>query len=120
MEWNVEGNSLIYKFNYNKGKLIVQKEGYYYVYSKLSYSEDYSSFIQMLKMDTNLYDGDYPALITYRRHNPKPVQKGTLSDSYLGGVFHLRQGDALYVHVNNGSLVRLHNPSDNFFGMFML
>lgn len=120
MDWNVNGDSILHQLEYRDGKLIVLKEGYYYVYSKLSYSADRPPFIQMVKRSTSRYLGEPLELLTYRRHNPNVALKGTLSNSYLGGVFHLYKEDAVFVHVNNGSLVRLQTTADNFFGMYML
>lgn len=120
MEWSLEGTSMLYELNYSDGKLIVQKEGFYYVYSKLSYSADCRSFVQMVRKTTPRYMGEHPPLLTYRRHNSNSVHKDTLRNTYLGGVFHLFEGDAVFVEVSNGSLIRLRNTADNFFGMFML
>lgn len=119
MEWNDDANP-IYELKYNNGNLIIQKEGFYYVYAKLSFSADGPSFIQTVKKTTQLYMGGEIPLLSYRRHSPNLVQKGTMRSSYLGGVFHLHKDDAVFVYVNNGSLVRLYNSADNFFGMFML
>lgn len=126
MEWNLDGDSIIYGLEYRDGKLIVQKEGYYYVYSKLCYSADHFNFIQNVEKNTTRYLGNAIALLSYRRHDSKSAKsdnnsnKGTQNNSYLGGVFYLYKGDAVFVHVNNGSLVRLYQSADNFFGMFML
>lgn len=90
------------------------------MYSKLSYSEDGHSFIQMVQEETQRLKSKPITLLTYSKRNIKPVHKSSLSNSYLGGVFYLYKGDGVYVEVNDGSLIRLHNPSDNFFGMFML
>ncbi|MCJ8746042.1 hypothetical protein PDJAM_G00137170 [Pangasius djambal] len=120
MEWKENGDSILYGLIHRDGKLIVQKEGYYYVYSKLSYSAEGPPFIQMVKKNTTRYLGNSITLLTYYRHNSNSVHKGSMRSSFLGGVFHLYKEDAVFVHVNNGTLVRLHNSADNFFGMFML
>ncbi|MCI4391799.1 hypothetical protein PGIGA_G00138560, partial [Pangasianodon gigas] len=119
MEWKENGDSILYELKYKDGKLIIQKEGYYYVYSKLSYSAEGPPFIQMVKKNTTRYLGNSITLLTYYRHNSNS-NKGSMRSSFLGGIFHLYKEDAVFVHVNNGSLIRLHNSADNFFGMFML
>ncbi|KAG7317349.1 hypothetical protein KOW79_019647 [Hemibagrus wyckioides] len=59
VEWNgnENGESFVYQFKYKDGKLIVRKEGYYYVYSKLSYSADSTSFSYTVERDTTRYLG---------------------------------------------------------------
>jgi hypothetical protein len=37
--------------------------------------------------------------------------------SYLGAVFHLRQGDEVFVKVSNLTIL-LRNPKSNYFGLF--
>ncbi|XP_058233247.1 tumor necrosis factor ligand superfamily member 14 [Hemibagrus wyckioides] len=122
VEWNgnENGESFVYQFKYKDGKLIVRKEGYYYVYSKLSYSADSTSFSYTVERDTTRYLGKSITLLRHNRYNAKPVHKSNVRDSYLGGVFHLLKDDGLFVHVSNGSLIRLYMSADNFFGMFML
>lgn len=120
MQWNENGDLLLYHLKYEKGKLRIQKGGYYYVYSKLSYSADGPTFIQTVKKITPRYMGDTITLLTHSRFSVKPSHKGNGRNSFLGGVFHLLKDDALFVHVNNGSLIRLHHSSDNCFGVFML
>ncbi|KAF4073657.1 hypothetical protein AMELA_G00245820 [Ameiurus melas] len=119
MKWRDVQNST-YELEYNDGKLIVQKDGFYYVYSKLSYTADGTSFIQMVQWSTSRYLNKPITLLRYSRRNSKPVQKDTLRSSYLGGIFHLYKGDAVYVEVKDGSAIRLHDAAENAFGMFML
>ncbi|GAA6083825.1 tumor necrosis factor ligand superfamily member 14 [Tachysurus ichikawai] len=122
MEWsdNETGDSIRFQLKYRDGKLIIQKEGFYYVYSKLSYSADGPSFIYTVERNTSRYLGKPINLLRSSSYNSKPVQRINVRDSSLGGVFHLLKDDALFVHVNNGSLIRLHISADNYFGTFML
>lgn len=119
MKWKDVQNST-YELEYKDGKLIVQKEGFYYVYSKLSYAADGTSFTQMVQWSTSRYLNKPITLLTYHRRNSKSVQKGTLRSSYLGGIFHLFKGDAVFVEVKDGASIRLHDAAENVFGMFML
>ncbi|KAI5628099.1 hypothetical protein C0J50_8337 [Silurus asotus] len=120
LEWIVEGDPIIHELEYRDGTLIVQKEGYYYVYSKISYSAEGNSFTQMVQKRSQRLPGSSMELLTYKRYNPSPLQKGSVRSSYVGGVFFMYTNDAVFVYVNNGSSVLLHKPADNCFGMFML
>lgn len=119
MKWNDDGQSLLYKLEYRDGKLIIQEEGYYYVYSKLTYGAE-GHFSQTVEKNTTRYLGGSIKLLEYRRHNLNLTNTGSMRSSYLGGVFHLYKGDAVFVHVKKGSSVNLSNAANNFFGMFML
>lgn len=119
MKWKDVQNST-YELEYKDGKLIVQKEGFYYVYSKLSYTADGMSFTQMVQWSTSRYLNKPITLLTYHRRNSKSGQNGTLRSSYLGGIFHLFKGDAVFVEVKDGTSIRLHDAAENVFGMFML
>ncbi|KAM9494735.1 tumor necrosis factor ligand superfamily member 14-like isoform 1-T2 [Clarias gariepinus] len=119
MKWNDDGQSLLYKLEYRDGKLIIQEGGYYYVYSKLTYGAE-GHFSQTVEKNTTRYLGGSIKLLEYRRHDLNSANKGSMRNSYLGGVFHLYKGDAVFVHVKKGSSVNLSNAANNFFGMFML
>ncbi|KAK3532800.1 hypothetical protein QTP86_028480, partial [Hemibagrus guttatus] len=100
MKWNDDetGDSILYQFKYRDGKLIVRKEGYYYVYSKLSYSADGASFSYTVERNTTRYLGKSITLLRHNRYDARPVHKSNVRDSYLGGVFHLLKDDALFVN----------------------
>ncbi|XP_062842491.1 tumor necrosis factor ligand superfamily member 14-like [Trichomycterus rosablanca] len=119
MLWNLDPEPILYELKYEKGKLLVEKEGYYYVYSKIWFKSD-GIFIHMVQKETPRYRNKPLDLLSDRRYQLKPAIKGSTRSSYLGGVFYFYMKDAVFVHVNNSSLVCLHTPADNFFGMFML
>lgn len=113
MTWSMVANPLLFEMEYKNGSLIIQKEGYYYVYSKVFFSESIR-FNHFVQMNTDKY-GDSITLLESRKYSKK-VQ----ANSYLGGVFHLYEGDAVFVKVSNTSNVRRHKSSENFFGAFMI
>ncbi|XP_072530506.1 tumor necrosis factor ligand superfamily member 14 [Salminus brasiliensis] len=122
MPWNGEVEDL-YELKFNAGKLEVQKEGYYYIYSKLCYNAGEGSFYHAMVMTTPRYQGVDPIeLLRYRYSVGLPQTantSGSVRNSYLGGVFHLLKGDTVFVLVKKGTVL-LQSSGDNFFGMFMV
>ncbi|XP_038835152.1 tumor necrosis factor ligand superfamily member 14-like isoform X2 [Salvelinus namaycush] len=88
------------QMDYKDGHLVVQREGHYYVYSKVHFVEDCFLF-------------------KHKDSRPKKISHQNLLNSYLGGVFRLLPGDIIYVTVDNGTLLRL-GAEDNFMGAFMI
>ncbi|TTA69416.1 hypothetical protein Baya_14343 [Bagarius yarrelli] len=83
MKWNENKNSVLHQLKYRDGTLIIQKEGYYYVYSKLSYNADGPSFIQTVEKNSTRFLGRSITLLRYSRYNPKPPNKGNISKENL-------------------------------------
>ncbi|XP_066531811.1 tumor necrosis factor ligand superfamily member 14 [Hoplias malabaricus] len=123
MPWNDEVEHVLYELDYKEGKLVVQKEGYYFIYSQLCFDADEVSFNHLVTMTTPRYSSPDPIeLLRYRyrgAHSKAFKKTGTLKSSYLGGVFHLFKDDAVFVLVRNGTVL-LQSPGENYFGMFML
>ncbi|XP_063049253.1 tumor necrosis factor ligand superfamily member 14 [Engraulis encrasicolus] len=104
---------------YDNGRLIILKEGYYKIYSKLYLKDPINHMIlhSIVKETTR-----YPKEIVILR-SKKFRRKGERSDttnSYLAGVFHLIANDAIFVKVNNHTDVILDKSADNYFGLYML
>ncbi|XP_034448094.1 tumor necrosis factor ligand superfamily member 14 isoform X1 [Hippoglossus hippoglossus] len=117
MEWSMIAEPILYDMAYKDGSLIIQKEGYYYVYSKVFFSEG-GTFYHSVDMNTQKYPGKS---ITLQRSRKYPSKKSEQqSNSYLGGVFHLYKDDALLVRVRNTSKIQRHKSYENFFGAFMI
>lgn len=115
--WSLSGDPLLYKLDYNDGRLIVQTEGYYYIYSKVTFVDE-SAFHHSVHWKTELYTGKSIPLLESRTYSSG--SHNTQSNSYLGGVFHLYKDDALFVKVSNTSLVVRHKAYENIFGAFMI
>eukprot|EP00063_Salmo_salar_P064714 XP_014039549.1 PREDICTED: tumor necrosis factor ligand superfamily member 10-like [Salmo salar] len=112
--------------DYKDGHLVAQREGHYYVYSKVHFVEDCILFKHKVMWITEGYKNKPLVLMKSNRFHctsqdsrPKKISHQNLLNSYLGGVFHLLPGDIIYVTVDNGTLLRL-GAEDNFMGAFMI
>ncbi|KAG7505054.1 tumor necrosis factor ligand superfamily member 14-like [Solea senegalensis] len=117
MKWSTIANPFLYEMDYNNGGLIVKKEGYYYVYSKVFFS-DCGSFHHSVELHTQKYSEKPIPLLQSRKISP--ISSSARSNSYLGGVFHFDRDDALYVRVSNTTKIQRHKSYENIFGAFMI
>lgn len=118
MAWSTVADPILCEMDYKNGSLLIQKEGYYYVYSKVSFS-DTDVFHHSVELRTELYIGKSIPLLKSSKISLKS-QRMKQSNSYLGGVFHLQIGDAIFVKVSNTSKVHRHKSYENIFGAFMI
>lgn len=113
---------LLFEMGYDQKKhqLIIQKEGYYYIYSKVYFSES-GSFYHSVEMQTEKYAGTGIRLLQSRQYSSRK-EKGpnSFSNSFLGGVFHLYKNDAIYVNISNTKQIIRHKAYENVFGAFMI
>uniref|UniRef100_A0A8C1Z0D8 TNF superfamily member 14 n=1 Tax=Cyprinus carpio TaxID=7962 RepID=A0A8C1Z0D8_CYPCA len=118
MLWHENHQSILYhiKHKADEGKLIIEKEGYYSVYSKINFKEDSILFSHSVLWVTHRYAGNEILLLQSSRLQ---LRSRATDNSYLSGVFHLYKGDAVFVRVKNCTLV-LSNAAENYFGMFMI
>ncbi|KAL6103073.1 uncharacterized protein ACO6RY_02551 [Pungitius sinensis] len=117
MAWSTEAKPLLYKMDYKDKCLVIQKEGYYHVYSKISFVAS-NSFSHTVHWKTQLYHGQSIPLLMSRRSSRGSSHQ--LSSSYLAGVFHLTKNDAVFVEVSNASQIVRFNAYENIFGAFMI
>uniref|UniRef100_A0A671T2W7 Tumor necrosis factor ligand superfamily member 14-like n=1 Tax=Sinocyclocheilus anshuiensis TaxID=1608454 RepID=A0A671T2W7_9TELE len=120
--WHENHQSILHhiKHKADEGKLIIEKEGYYSVYSKINFKEDNIIFSHSVLWVTHRYAGNEILLLQSSRLHPKLLRSRVATDnSYLSGVFHLYKGDAVFVRVKNCTLV-LSNAAENYFGVFMV
>lgn len=117
MAWSMDADPVLYQMNYRDGSLLIEKEGFYYIYSKVSFT-DKGIFYHSIDQKTDRYRGKSITLLTSRRNSVE--SKNRRSNSYLGGVFHLNRGDAIFVKVSNTSKVQRHKSYENIFGAFMI
>ncbi|KAM8843808.1 tumor necrosis factor ligand superfamily member 14 isoform 1-T2 [Spinachia spinachia] len=117
MAWSTKADPLLYKMDYKDKSLVIQKEGYYHVYSKISFV-DIHDFFHSVNWKTQMYSGKSIPLLMSRRFSHGSSNKR--SSSYLAGVFHLTKNDAVFVKVSNTShIVRL-KSYENIFGAYMI
>lgn len=118
MAWSTAADPILCEMGYEGGGLFIQREGYYYVYSKVSFS-DTGIFHHSVERRTELYVGQSIPLLKSSKITMKP-QRMKRSNSYLGGVFHLQTGDAIFVNVSDTSKIHRHKSFENVFGAFMI
>lgn len=117
LSWSLIGDPLLYKLDYEDRNLIIQTEGYYYVYSKVTFL-DKTSFYHSVHRKTKMYAGKSIVLLESRMYSSR---SGNIqSNSYLGGVFHFYKDDSLFVKVSNASQVVHYKHCENVFGAFMI
>ncbi|XP_030636210.1 tumor necrosis factor ligand superfamily member 10-like [Chanos chanos] len=134
--WQTEGDAFQQELTYRNRTLVIQKEGIYFIYSKIYYNE---SPCGLFKHEVVRQTTQFPTLKTLlspRYNDPMTLmqniryrclntQRSDRTDrketgnSFLSGAFELKTGDLIYVKVNNKSLV-LSGMHDNFFGAFMI
>ncbi|XP_029364144.1 tumor necrosis factor ligand superfamily member 14-like [Echeneis naucrates] len=129
VQWIHEGGEAItHKMNYSKGRLLVEKEGYYYLYSKvqLNTAEECNLIQHKVMKDTRAY-GKYIELMkskslrcrASKSSSPKTSDGDDLWNSFLAGIFHLQTGDQIFVTLESIQKMRP-GLTDNFMGAFMI
>ncbi|XP_056625761.1 tumor necrosis factor ligand superfamily member 6 isoform X2 [Triplophysa dalaica] len=101
--------------------LYVQEDGFYYIFSKMSFLENCRLVKHQVMYITGRYSGTIELMKSsrYLCNNHKDQSMPERGNSYLGGIFNLVKGDCLFVQVNNLSLV-YGEASENFFGAFKI
>lgn len=117
MTWSMNADPILYEMSYQHGHLSIQREGYYYVYSKVHFL-DTDLFTHSINLKTKRYTGKGITLLQSREYSDKP-HKGR-SNSFLGGVFHLFREDEISVKVSNTSKIVRHKAFENTFGAYMI
>uniref|UniRef100_A0A8C5ESG1 THD domain-containing protein n=1 Tax=Gouania willdenowi TaxID=441366 RepID=A0A8C5ESG1_GOUWI len=118
MGWNVNGEPLLHEIDYENKRLVIQKEGYYFIYSKVFFT-DSDTFYHSVQKHTVRYAEHSISLLLSRNYSP-PSNKYYRQNSFLGGVFYLEKHDALFVNVTNTQKVVVYQAMENVFGAFML
>nr|XP_057940145.1 tumor necrosis factor ligand superfamily member 14-like isoform X2 [Doryrhamphus excisus]XP_057940155.1 tumor necrosis factor ligand superfamily member 14-like isoform X2 [Doryrhamphus excisus]XP_057940164.1 tumor necrosis factor ligand superfamily member 14-like isoform X2 [Doryrhamphus excisus] len=129
VQWvDKDGDAVTNQMSYSNGRLLVKKEGYYYLYSKVQVNAaEACSLIQHKVMkDTEAYDHPIELMKSkrFRCRTPRPSSVNSsggedLLDSFLAGIFHLRLGDKIFVTLDKIQKLRP-GPSENFMGAFMI
>ncbi|XP_070686469.1 tumor necrosis factor ligand superfamily member 6-like [Pempheris klunzingeri] len=117
MAWSLDADPLLHQMDYRGGALVVQNHGFYFVYSKVSFS-DGGPFHHSVQLRTSRLTGGAVPLLASR--HSLPFQHLRHSSSYLGGVFLLYKDDTLSVKVSNTSRILRHKSVENFFGVFVI
>ncbi|XP_030636212.1 tumor necrosis factor ligand superfamily member 10-like [Chanos chanos] len=123
--WQTEGDAFQQELTYRNRTLVIQKEGTYFIYSKIYYNESPCGLFKHEVVRLSPRYNDPMTLMQNIRYRCLNTQRSDRTDrketgnSFLSGAFELKTGDLIYVKVNNKSLV-LSGMHDNFFGAFMI
>lgn len=119
IRWNMEEQPLLNEMKYRNGQLVIQRDGFYYVYSKIYFKDTTSHFTHSVYTNTDRYDGKSIPLLQSQTHHSRN-DKLALSNSYLGGVFQFYKNDSIFVRASNTSYVIRSKGYENYFGVFMI
>ncbi|XP_041640380.1 tumor necrosis factor ligand superfamily member 14-like [Cheilinus undulatus] len=133
VQWiNDGGETVTRNMSYRDGRLLVEKEGYYYLYSKVTLdAEDCSFFQHEVFKDTKAYGKPIQLMKSKRIHcwTPRSSDETSLDEtpphgeelwnSFLAGIFHLEEGDKVFVRLDSKEK-KLQATADNLLGAFMI
>ncbi|XP_023677721.1 tumor necrosis factor ligand superfamily member 14-like isoform X3 [Paramormyrops kingsleyae] len=122
MMWTtVGGDAFTYEMDYTEGKLFVKTEGFYFIYSKVFFSEPSPAAFThtVLRISPRSPNKEMELMRTFRFHE-RGDRRGGMLNSYLGGAYLLHEGDAIFVKVQNHTKLLRQTSADNFFGAYML
>lgn len=128
VQWTKVDEAITQNMKYDKGHLIIEKEGYYYLYSKvqLNAAEECDLIQHRVMKDTSAYGHPIELMKSKSFHcwNPKPTTakasgKEDLWNNFLAGIFHLEIGDKIFVTLDK---IKKLPPglTENFMGAFMI
>ncbi|KAL6110357.1 tnfsf14 [Pungitius sinensis] len=125
---NNAGETVTHNMGYKDGQLLVEQEGYYHLYSKLTLQcTEKSCLIQHRVMKkTSAYGNDIELMKsksvrcwTQSCCSDKASRGEDLWSSFLAGIFHLQSGDRIFVTLENINTLRP-GPTENLMGAFMI
>lgn len=124
MLWNSSQESILYRIKHKEkeGKLIIEQDGYYSIYSKIHFEEINMFFTHSVARTSPRYAGGEMLLLQSSRLHPKAMRTGiigTQDNSFLSGMFYLFKGDAIFVKVKGCKPV-FSNSAENYFGVYMV
>lgn len=117
MAWSTLAEPLLHDIDYEDGHLIVQKTGYYFVYTKVFFRNS-EAFHHSIIRRTAKYNADITLLQS--RTYSKSHDHISRSNSYLGGVFYLEKDDSICVNVSSTGKIVRHASYENVFGTYMI
>ncbi|XP_074485235.1 tumor necrosis factor ligand superfamily member 14-like [Sebastes fasciatus] len=127
---NTAGETVINNMVYENGRLIVEKDGYYYLYSKvtLNASEECVLIQHKVMKGTKAYGNKIELMksksircgtTTTKSSSAKASDREDRWNSFLAGIFHLRNGDTIFVELENIDKIHPGN-TENLMGAFMI
>uniref|UniRef100_A0A3B4G463 THD domain-containing protein n=1 Tax=Pundamilia nyererei TaxID=303518 RepID=A0A3B4G463_9CICH len=123
MLWHINSLTVLSGMAYKDGRLEVQEEGFYYVYSKVCFSDhglwnQSPEFFHHFVMKSAHLHGNHYTLMQSQKE--LRVNSSDLNNSFLGGFFHLHKGDGIFVRIRTNLNILQYNVSEHFFGAFMM
>ncbi|XP_004066390.2 tumor necrosis factor ligand superfamily member 14 [Oryzias latipes] len=123
VQWVNEGEASVHNMLYQNGRLRIQKAGHYYFYSKVQLiALNECKLIQHKVMKSTTAYG-LPIELMQSKSNrcrgSKHSNGEELWSSFLAGIFQLKNGDEIFVKVENIQDMRP-GPTENFMGAFMV
>uniref|UniRef100_A0A3P9DU77 THD domain-containing protein n=1 Tax=Maylandia zebra TaxID=106582 RepID=A0A3P9DU77_9CICH len=123
MLWHINNLTVLSGMAYKDGRLEVQEEGFYYVYSKVCFSDhglwnQSPDFFHHFVMKSAHLHGNHYTLMQSQKE--LRVNSSDLNNSFLGGLFHLHKGDGIFVRIRTNLNILQYNVSEHFFGAFMM
>ncbi|KAM9362967.1 tumor necrosis factor ligand superfamily member 14-like [Symphorus nematophorus] len=122
------GEAITYNMGYKNGRLLVEKEGYYYLYSKVTLNAvEECTLIQHKLMKVTMAYGVPIELMksksfrcrTARPSSAKSTDGEDLWNSFLAGIFQLQEGDEIFVTLDDLQKMRP-GTTENLMGAFMI
>ncbi|XP_048869042.1 tumor necrosis factor ligand superfamily member 14-like [Brienomyrus brachyistius] len=120
LTWGVFGDAFLHDMKIEDNQLYVPREGFYYIYSSIMFIEPhFGQFKHSVLRHTPRYGSELELMkaICYSSGQQK---MSNMRNSYLGGTFRLDAGDSLSIKLENSTLVRYQQVTENFFGAFMI
>ncbi|KAK5926825.1 hypothetical protein CgunFtcFv8_022365 [Champsocephalus gunnari] len=127
VQWeDKNGETVTHNMGFEKGRLMVKENGYYYIYSKvtLNVAEECELIQHKIIKATSAYGKDIELLKSksLRCFNPtrSPItHKEDIRNSFLAGIFHLESGDTIFVTLENSPKM-LPRHTEYLMGAFMI
>ncbi|XP_069570661.1 tumor necrosis factor ligand superfamily member 14-like [Brachyistius frenatus] len=126
VQWIKEGEAFTQNMEYDKGQLIIEEKGYYYLYSKVQVNAVEECLLIQHRVMKNTSAYGHPIELmkskSFRCWTPKREKASEMEDlwnSFLAGIYHLESGDKIFVTLDNIQKMRL-GLTENFMGAFMV
>ncbi|MGH0179033.1 UNVERIFIED_CONTAM: hypothetical protein FKN15_000653 [Acipenser sinensis] len=108
LHWEAKNrDAFTFDIDYKDGALVIRKEGHYFIYSIIFYGQiecqgKKRMFKHYINKKTERYSGELE-LMENRKIFCSSSQESSVDNSFLGGVFHLLEGDQIFVKVIAGA-----------------
>ncbi|XP_061606312.1 tumor necrosis factor ligand superfamily member 14 isoform X2 [Phyllopteryx taeniolatus] len=119
MGWSLVSDRILRGVDYKDRSLVIRREGFYFVYSKVSFYER-GVFHHAVMMRTRRHPGGTVLLLQSRKYSSADDKNKRNGDTFLAGVFHLHKDDAVFVKVSDTSKIVRVIANENVFGAFMI